>query len=65
MRKAGGGGILLVGIVVFILGLVLRWDLIDWLIDATGLVLIVIGVVIGIVGLFQMLTSGKGRSADY
>ena len=65
MGKVGGGGILLVGIVVFILGLVLRWDLIDWLIDATGLVLIVIGVVLGIVGLIQMLTSGKGRSSDY
>ena len=65
MRKAGGGGLILVGMVIFILGLVLRWDLIDWLIDATGLVLIVIGVVIGIVGLFQMLTGGKGTSADY
>ena len=65
MRKAGGGGLILVGIVLVILGAVLRWDLIDWLIDATGFVLIVVGIVIGIVGLIQMLTGGRGRSADY
>ena len=65
MRKAGGGGLILVGIILVIMGAVLRWDLIDWLIDATGFVLIVVGIVIGIVGLFQMLTGGRGRSADY
>ena len=65
MRKAGGGGLILVGIVLVIMGAVLRWDLIDWLIDATGFVLIVVGIVIGIVGLFQMLTGGRGRSSDY
>ena len=65
MRKAGGGGILLVGILLVVMGWVLRGGLIDWLIDATGLLLIVIGIVIGIVGLIQMLSGGKGRSADY
>ena len=54
----------MVGLVMLILGIVLRWDLIDWLIDTTGLVLIVIGAIIGIIGLVQMFTGGGERSSS-
>ena len=66
MGKLGGSGLLIAGIVIAFLGLVLRWDLIKWLIDLTGLILIIIGIVIGVIGVVQML-SGKsgGSSMDY
>ena len=55
MGKAGGFGLLISGIILVILGAVLRWDLIDWLIDTTGLILILIGVLLLIIGGIQML----------
>ena len=64
MKKAGGAGLFMVGLVMLILGIVLRWDLIDWLIDTTGLVLIIIGAIIGIIGLVQMFTGGGERSSS-
>ena len=65
MGKAAGSSLLLSGIVLVILGAVLRWDLIDWLINATGLLLILIGVVLGIIGLVQMVSGNKGTSSDW
>ena len=65
MGRAGGGGLIIVAIILVVLGVILRWDLIDWLIDATGFVLIVVGIILGIVGLIQMLTRGKGDSRSY
>ncbi|MDP6714309.1 MAG: hypothetical protein QF368_06775 [SAR202 cluster bacterium] len=64
MGKAGGAGLLIAGIVLVILGAVLRWDLIDWLIDTTGLLLILIGVVLLIIGIVQMM-SNKQTSSDF
>ena len=63
MGKVGGGGLFIVGLVILILGIVLRWDLIDWLIDTTGLVLIIIGAIVGIIGLIKMFT-GSGESSS-
>ena len=54
----------MVGLIILILGIVLRLDLIKWLIDATGLVLIIIGAIIGIIGLIQMFTGGGERSSS-
>ncbi len=65
MKKAGGASFIAVGAVLFILGIILRWDLIDWLIDATGFVLIVIGVILGIIGLIQVFSGGGERSSEY
>ena len=42
------------------IGLVLRWELIDWLIDAVGFMFIAGGVVVGVVGLISMLSSRRG-----
>jgi protein-S-isoprenylcysteine O-methyltransferase Ste14 len=65
MKKAGGAGFFAVGVVLVILGIILRWDLIDWLIDTTGLLLIVIGAIVGIIGLIQMFSGGSQRSSEY
>ena len=65
MKKVKGAGFFVVGAVLIILGVILRWDLIDWLIDATGLLLIVMGAIAGIIGLIQMFSGGGERSGDY
>ena len=65
MGKAAGSSLLFSGIVLVILGSILRWDLIDWLIDFTGLLLILIGVVLGIIGLWQLISGKKGGSSDF
>lgn len=65
MKKAGGAGYFVVGAVLIVLGIILRWDLIDWLINATGLVLIVIGAIVGIIGLIQMFSGGRERSSEF
>ena len=60
MSNLGGGGLIIAGVVLAFLGLVLRWNLIDWLIDFTGLLLIIIGIVLGVFGLIQIFSSRKG-----
>ena len=67
MERARGSGLILVAIILLILGVVLRWNLIDWLIDTTGLLLIVVGVVLGIIGLIQTFSGGgkRGGSTDF
>ena len=65
MKKVQGAGFFVVGAVLIILGVILRWGLIDWLIDATGLLLIVMGAIAGIIGLIQMFSGGGERSSDY
>jgi len=63
MNKVGGSGLIIVAIVLLLLGIVLTSGILDWLIDLTGILLILIGVVMGIVGLIQVF-SGKGKSSS-
>ena len=60
MEKVGAGGLILVAVVMLITGFVLRWDLIDWLIDAIGFLFIVGGAITGVVGLIKLM-GGRGR----
>ena len=64
MGKLGGGGLILVGIVLVLVGALLQSNLIEWLLDIIGLVIIIGGVVMGIVGLVKMF-SGGGDSSGY
>jgi uncharacterized membrane protein len=56
-------GMLGIGVILVILGIVLRWNLIDFLVDLTGLILLVVGVVLIVLGLIKMF-SGKSQT-DY
>ena len=60
MGKLGGSGLLVAGLVLAFLGFVLRTGIIQWLIDFSGLILIVLGIVMIVIGGIQML-SGRGR----
>ena len=56
-------GMLGIGVILVILGIVLRWNLIDFLVDLTGLILLIVGIVLIVLGLIKMF-SGNSRS-DY
>ena len=60
MGKVGAGGLVLVAIVMLATGFVLRWGLIDWLIDAIGFLFIAGGATTGVVGLIKLI-GGQGR----
>ena len=63
MSKLGGGGLIVTGMMLFVVGLVLQWDLIDWLIDTVGLLFLLAGAGIGIAGIIRMFTGSKPASA--
>ncbi len=65
MGKLGGSGLLVAGIVVAFLGFVLTWDLIDWLIQFTGYIMIILGIILAIVGGIQMVSGKGGGSSGY
>lgn len=56
-------GMLGIGVILVILGIVLRWNLIDFLVDLTGLILLVVGVVLIVLGLIKMFSGNS--SSDY
>jgi|TARA_B100000749_G_C18276815_1_gene402673 hypothetical protein len=54
--------LIVIGIVLIIIGALLRSGLIQWLLDFMGILLLIIGGITLIVGLVQMIT---GRSKGY
>ena len=60
MGMFGAGGWLVFGIILLVLGLLMRSALFQWLIDAMGFILIVVGIIAIIVALVTMIT-GRGR----
>ena len=65
MGMFGAGGWLVVGVILLVLGFLIRSTLFDWLIDATGFILIVVGIIAIIIGLVTMITGSKRRSGNY
>ena len=63
MEKFGAAGLIMVAAVLIATGLVLRLDLIDWLIDAIGFTFLAAGAIAGVVGLLKLVTGGRGRQA--
>ena len=55
-----GGSLIVSAVVLVAIGLTLRLDLIDWLIDALGLLFILAGVLVGIVGAFNLF-AGRNK----
>ena len=63
MGKTGTAGLILVAIMMVAIGSVLRWELIDWLIDLIGFMFIGGGVVVGVVALVRLLSGGGNLEA--
>lgn len=64
MNRLGGSGLLISAIIMIVLGVILRWDLIDWIIDVTGLLLIVLGAVLLVISLVSLVVGGGRRRAS-
>jgi spore maturation protein SpmB len=66
MSNLKGGGLLLAGIVLVIVGVFVQSGILEWLLDIIGFVVVALGVILGIVGLIQMLSGGsKSSASDY
>ena len=61
MSKLSGSGLLLAGIFLIFLGILIRSDILETLLDIFGFLVIVLGAILGLVGLIQFFT-GRGRS---
>lgn len=55
----GNGGMIAIGIVLIVLGLLLQSDLLNFLLDVMGIVVIIGGVVVGVIGLVGMIRSSN------
>ena len=65
MQKLGGTGLVSIGAMILFLGLVFQWERFQDLFDITGIIMMVIGAIIGIIGLIQMFSGGKESSSDF
>ncbi|MCI0440090.1 MAG: hypothetical protein L0177_13315 [Chloroflexi bacterium] len=65
MRRLGGSGLILAGIFLILGGILLRSSIVEWILDLSGIVAIIIGAVIGIIGLFQLFMGGGRKSSKY
>ena len=65
MNKRGGTGLIMMGILLLVIGLILRWELIDWLIDAIGFLFLLVGAGLGIAGIVKLMFRGEARSSGY
>jgi hypothetical protein len=64
MSKVGGGSLLLAGIFLIFLGILIRSDFLEWLLDLLGIITIIGGGIAGVVGLIQVFTGGSKRSSS-
>lgn len=55
------GGMLIIGIILIILGALVQSDLISFLLDIIGWVVIIAGVIIGVIGLVGMIKGSNSR----
>jgi hypothetical protein len=63
MKKAGGSSLVIMAILLILLGVILLTDIIQSIITFAGWMAIIIGAVIGVIGLWQMLSGDRsGRS---
>ena len=65
MNKLGGGGLLVAGIILVLLGALIQSDLLAWLLDVIGFVIVAAGVILGIVGLVKMFSGSKSGASDF
>ena len=65
MKKVGGGGLVVAGLFMIFLGWVIQSNILEWLLNILGFVVIVGGVIAGVVGLIMMLSGRKSPSSDF
>ena len=61
MAKFGAAGWIVVGVILLVLGFLLKSRLIEWLLDVAGWIIIIIGIIAVVVGIISLLTGKRGR----
>ena len=56
MKKVGGGGLLLTGVFLVVLGFLIMSDIVEWLLNVLGVIVIISGAIVGIIGLIQVFS---------
>jgi uncharacterized membrane protein YecN with MAPEG domain len=65
MNKLGGGSLFIAGIFLVLLGALIQSDILTWLLDILGFVVIVAGIIAGIIGLVKVFSGKKSGASDY
>ena len=65
MKKVRGGGLLLTGVFLVVLGFLIMSDIVEWLLNVLGVIVIISGAIVGIIGLIQVFSGGGERSSEY
>ena len=65
MGMLGKGSGIVIGIIILITGILLQGNLIEWLLDVMGFILVVVGIVVIVVSLIGMVAGGKSKSRGY
>lgn len=60
MGKFGGAGLLVIGISVAIVGWLIQSDIIEWLLNVVGWVIIIGGIIAAVAGLVKMFSGNDG-----
>ena len=59
MNKVGGSGLLLAGIFLALIGIFIGSNFVEGLLDFIKWIFVIIGVIMGVVGLFQVFSGDK------
>jgi sulfite exporter TauE/SafE len=65
MGNFGTGGWLVIGIILVVLGWLLKSNIFELLLDIAGWILIIIGIIAVVMGLINMITGGRRRSSGF
>ena len=65
MGKLGGGSLLIAGIFLVLLGALIQSDILTWLLDILGFVVVVAGVIVGLIGIIKLFSGKKSGASDY
>ena len=65
MGKAGGGALLMAGIFLVLFGWLIQSDILEWLLNIIGFIVIGGGVIVGIIGLIKLFSGGQSGAESY
>ena len=65
MKRAGGAGLIVPGIVLILVGLVIQSDILAGLINIVGWLIIIGGAIMCVFGLIRAFKGGNSGSSDY
>ncbi len=65
MVSVGNIGTFGIGIILLVLGFILKSRLIEWLLDLSGWVLMIVGIILVVVSVIQFFSGNKSSGSNY